>query len=76
MCPTNNQKYNTMKKSNIRKFWSVRQTSTSFIFTNAMNFHIELDKLTGALIDGNVYDNDYMRKQFKLMMSVANELKK
>jgi hypothetical protein len=41
-----------------------------------MNFHIELDKVTGNFITGNVYDNDYMRKQFKLMMQVANECKK
>lgn len=64
-----------MKKSNIRKFWKINETSTSFIFTNSMNFHIELNKTTGSFITGNVYDNDYMRKQFKLMMEVANELK-
>jgi hypothetical protein len=65
-----------MKKSNIRKFWSINETATSFIFTNSMNFHIELDKLTGSFINGNVHDNEAMRKQFKLMMQVANELKK
>jgi hypothetical protein len=65
-----------MKKSNIRKFWEIKETATSFIFTNSMNFHIELDKVTGNFITGNVYDNDYMRKQFKLMMQVASELKK
>lgn len=65
-----------MKKSNIRKFWEIKETATSFIFTNSMNFHIELDKVTGNFITGNVYDNDYMGKQFKLMMQVASELKK
>lgn len=65
-----------MKKSNIRKFWKITETTTSFIFTNSMNFHIELDKSTGSFINGNVYDNEQMRKQFKLMMQVANELKK
>jgi hypothetical protein len=65
-----------MKKSNIRKFWTIRETQTTFIFTNPMNFHIELDKVNGNFVTGNVHDNDAMRKQFKLMMQVANELKK
>jgi hypothetical protein len=65
-----------MKKSNIRKFWKITETTTSFIFTNSMNFHIELNKITGEFISGNVYDNEQTRKQFKLMMQVANELKK
>jgi hypothetical protein len=65
-----------MKKSNIRKFWSINETANSFVFTNSMNFHIELNKITGAFITGNVHDNDAMRKQFKLLMEVANESKK
>tara|TARA_R110000868_G_scaffold30354_1_gene112438 strand:+ start:1682 stop:1879 length:198 start_codon:yes stop_codon:yes gene_type:complete len=56
------------------KFWSIRETENSFVFTNAMNLHIELDKLTGEFIAGNVCDNDEMRKEFKLMMSIANKL--
>lgn len=71
-----NTKLNYVKKSLIRKFWTINETATSFIFTNSMNFHIELDKVTGNFITGNVNDNDYMRKQFKLMMQVANESKK
>ena len=65
-----------MTKTNIRKHWKINQTATTYIFTNSMNFHIELDKATGKFVTGNVYDNDYTRKQFKLMMQVANELKK
>lgn len=64
-----------MKKSNIRKFWTITETATNFIFTNSMNFHIELNKITGEFVTGNVNDNEYMKKQFKLMFQVANELK-
>jgi hypothetical protein len=64
-----------MKKSNIRKFWKITETERSFIFTNSMNFHIELNKVNGSFITGNVYDNNHMLKQFNLMMQIANELK-
>lgn len=65
-----------MSTANFLKYWTIRETQNSFVFTNVMNLHIELNKLTGDFITGNVYDNDAMRKQFKFMMSIANKLKK
>jgi hypothetical protein len=61
-----------MKKSTIRKYFKIFENKTSFIFMNTMNVHIELNKMNGEFITGNVEPNE---NDIKVLMSVANELK-
>ena len=47
-----------MKKSTIRKYFKIFENKTSFIFMNTMNVNIEINKMNGEFITGNVEPNE------------------
>jgi hypothetical protein len=65
-----------MKTSTIEKTYKIYETGNSFIFTNAINISIELNKFTGEFVTGNVYDNEQTRKLFSVLFNIAKSKQK
>lgn len=57
----------------LSKIYRVTETQTSFIFQNDFNIHIELNKVDGTFITGNVYDNEETKLLFKKLYQIANK---
>ena len=57
----------------LSKIYRVTETQTSFIFQNDFNIHIELNKVDGTFITGNVYDNEQTKLLFKKLYQIANK---
>ena len=61
-----------LSPSIIKKTYKVAETPTTYVFTNAINVTIVLDKETGEYITGNLHDNEETRKLFRLLFSFVN----
>ena len=58
----------------LRKVYTIRETATNYIFTNSFNVHIELNKLDGSYIDGNIKNNEETQKLFKALYKIAKSI--
>jgi hypothetical protein len=56
---------------NLSRIYRITETKSTFVFQNAINIHIELDKVTGKFVTGNVYDNEQTQKLFKKLYRLA-----
>jgi hypothetical protein len=44
-----------------------RETATTYIFFNTANINIELNKIDGSFVDGNVMNNEDTQKLFRAL---------
>jgi len=58
----------------LRKVYTIRETESKYIFTNSFNVHIELNKLDGSYIDGNIKNNEDTQKLFKALYKIAKSI--
>ena len=58
----------------LRKVYTIRETATNYIFTNSFNVHIELNKLDGSYIDGNIKNNEETQKLFRALYKLAKSI--
>lgn len=64
-------KTNIMKS--LSKIYKITETQSSFIFQNDFNIYIELNKIDGTFITGNVYDNEQTQVLFKKLYKIATK---
>ena len=57
----------------LSKIYRITETPNSFIFQNDFNIHIELNKIDGTFITGNVYDNEQTQILFKKLYKIATK---
>ena len=57
----------------LSKIYRITETQNSFIFQNDFNIHIELNKIDGTFITGNVYDNEQTQILFKKLYKIATK---
>lgn len=62
-----------LNPSIIKRTYRVSETATAYVFTNAINVHIELDKATGEFITGNIDNNEKTQKLFRLLYSFVKK---
>lgn len=67
----NNNDTMELNTATLRKVYKVRETANTYVFTNAINIHIELDKVTGSFVDGNIADNAETQKLFRVLFSLV-----
>lgn len=48
-----------------------KETATSYIFFNTYNVNIELSKLDGSYIDGNIINNEDTQKLFRALYKIV-----
>jgi hypothetical protein len=58
----------------LRKVYTIRETESKYIFTNSINVHIELNKLDGSYIDGNIKNNEETQKLFRALYKIAKSI--
>ena len=57
----------------LSKIYKITETQSSFIFQNDFNIYIELNKIDGTFITGNVYDNEQTQVLFKKLYKIATK---
>ena len=57
----------------LSKIYKITKTQSSFIFQNDFNIYIELNKIDGTFITGNVYDNEQTQVLFKKLYKIATK---
>lgn len=62
---------NTSKLNATLKTYSIFEKADRFVFMNAANIHIELDKETGEFLDGNVCDCAHLEPLFRGLFNLA-----
>ena len=54
--------------------YKIRETKTTYIFSNKLNMWVELRKIDGSYVDGNYYDNEITQMLFRGLHKMAKSI--
>ncbi len=58
----------------LKSAYKIRETKTTYIFTNVINMCVELRKDDGSYVDGNFYDNEITQMLFRRLYNIAKSI--